>query len=318
MGNQLSTRFRKHPNSRKAPSESPSFPSPTRPSFSPDDSGHRADPLLRYSNPLIANEVTTGSQLQVSQHYILKKVFQTNFMGISADALASGIKVLDAAASSGTWLAEMQRDFPASQYFGLDLGFGVWPDAQLVRGAKRTTIVDCDALTTIPFEDNTFDYVHEQANLYVTQEAELPQAFRELTRILKPGGYIDIIETNPIPPNASRGIVADFIGRLYAQMCSGGVNLSVATGCYTDIQVIRRNIPIGWDGDLGKHCREHMTLSQMTLMHVFAPSVNPPGQPLPTEEGYRKFVEEYFDACAENQVYIQAFRVTARKKSLAV
>ncbi|KAI8805957.1 hypothetical protein BJ742DRAFT_774682 [Cladochytrium replicatum] len=107
----------------------------------------------------------------LQQHYLIKKKFLTNYMGISRNSLSSGIMLLDAGVLTGTWLAEMEQEFPASKFYG------------------RTTIVDCDALTKIPLGNNTFDY-----------ETELPQACRELTRILMPAGYIDIIETTPLVP----------------------------------------------------------------------------------------------------------------------
>ncbi|KAI8813268.1 hypothetical protein BJ742DRAFT_789662 [Cladochytrium replicatum] len=284
------------------------------------------DPLLRYFQPSAAKEVSDGCRFTMQQHVLLKKVYRTNFMGISEHALQSGIRVLDGCAATGIWISEMEQEFPESQFFGLDLTFGVWSDTQLMFGNKRTRIVETDSFSRIPFKPNVFDYVHEQANLFITPEVEWPQTIREFTRVLKPGGILDLVEVDPIPSFDPNADIPPFLVHTLAAQAAigfGGVDWRVASkvaqyveasNAYTDIQVIRRTIPIGWDGELGQLCRIHMEGAQVAIMPVLAAAMNNGTPSNASPEDFSQFSGAFFDACGQSLAYILTFRVTARKK----
>ncbi|KAI8806884.1 hypothetical protein BJ742DRAFT_345740 [Cladochytrium replicatum] len=279
--------------------------------------------MQRFFSPATSSDVSNGSRQALQQYYLIKTKFPTNFMGVSRNLLSTGINVLDAGVLTGTWLAEMEQEFPASKFYGLDLSFSIWTDMQLMH--KRKRMYECNSLTSIPFTDNTFDYVHEQTNLFVTPETDWPQAISELTRVLKPGGYIDIVEVDPVPlfaPTASEA--SEFLRHSFAHIAASGVNLVIAnklgdyveaTGSFTDIELIRRTIPIGWDGEIGRLCRIHMLQSYMSLMPLLGPSVKTASGAPPTVAEYQKFCEEFFNACAAAESYCQIYRITARKKN---
>jgi len=98
-----------------------------------------------------------------------------------------GLKVLESGCGSGRWMAYFER--LGNQAYGVDDSWGPLllarehdPDMRLVRG---------NALAT-PFPDNTFDAV---LSAYVAEHFEEgPEAlFREIHRVLKPGGVFLVV-----------------------------------------------------------------------------------------------------------------------------
>ncbi|KAI8803610.1 S-adenosyl-L-methionine-dependent methyltransferase [Cladochytrium replicatum] len=281
------------------------------------------DPLLRFFVPSPPVEVTQGSKLALQQYYLVKQRFHPTFSEVSQEELDSGMKVLDAGAQTGIWLKETVKDFPKCDYFALDLTFSVWPDIHLMKLDKKVRIVETDSLGRIPFKEGVFDYVHEQANLFITPETEWTDAFREMTRVLKPGGYLEIVEVDPIPLFPENAPMADFLSQTLARLKIGSFEWHSAkkisdhveaTNSFTDIQVVRCTIPIGWDGELGRLCRIHMHSSMMGIMPLIATVKSGGSGPQPSEQELNKFCEGFFDACSVAHAYVQVFRITARKR----
>ncbi|KAI8810682.1 S-adenosyl-L-methionine-dependent methyltransferase [Cladochytrium replicatum] len=283
--------------------------------------GH--DPLLRYFLPAQPGEVTEGSRLTMQQYYLLKQSFKTNFMGITPDGLAAGSRVLDAGTATGLWLAEMERDFPASKYFAVDLTVNLWPDTELMNSSRSVNVVESHSLGRLPFNDGSFDYVHEQTQLYITSQDNWPHVINEFARVLKPGGYVDIVELDPFPVIAPTPLVAGFLSRLLPQMLSTGFDLRgasrvadfvEASGQFTDVQVIRRTAAMGWDGRLSELWLLHLKEGYLGLRNAFSFAIRPNMTAPPSEQEYARFMDAFFEDCANGQAYCNAFRVTARKK----
>lgn len=51
-----------------------------------------------------------------------------------------------------------------------------------------------NALERLPFSDNTFDFVNIRLFIIALKGEEWPVVIREAYRILKPGGYLQIVE----------------------------------------------------------------------------------------------------------------------------
>lgn len=97
-----------------------------------------------------------------------------------------GIKVCDVGCGKGRYLKKLSRDCSNNEYYATDLSQKVMMNIECVR-EKRV-----GSLTCIPYEDNSFEVVYtceafEHAiNLY--------GAFKELFRIVKPGGIFVILD----------------------------------------------------------------------------------------------------------------------------
>jgi ubiquinone/menaquinone biosynthesis C-methylase UbiE len=59
---------------------------------------------------------------------------------------------------------------------------------------QNVSFVQSNVLTGLPFEDNTFDYVHMRFMIFAFTLKNWELAIRELVRVCKPGGYIEIVE----------------------------------------------------------------------------------------------------------------------------
>ncbi|KAI8810683.1 hypothetical protein BJ742DRAFT_171411 [Cladochytrium replicatum] len=278
-------------------------------------SGTGYDPLLRYFEPMKTGEVTEGSRLTMQQYYLLKQIYQRSFMGISAENLAAGCRVLDAGTATGLWLAEMERDFPASK---ISHTVSLWPDTQIINSSSKVSMVESHSLGRLPFQDGNFDYVHEQTQLFVTSQDHWPIAISEFARVLKPGGYVDISELDPYPINPPTPLVAGFVTRLLTTMTSTGYDLRgasriaefvEATGQFTDIQLVRRTVPYGWDGKLGELWAIHLHEGYISLRTAFGFAMNV-NSAVPSESEWLRFLEIYMEDCRI------AYRVTARKKNI--
>ncbi|KAI8813336.1 hypothetical protein BJ742DRAFT_790037 [Cladochytrium replicatum] len=280
------------------------------------------EPLIRFFNIKTSSDVSEGSRVTLQQYAVLKRLFRTNYMGVTGDQLAQGLRVLDAAVETGIWITEMQRDFPASQFLGLDLSVSLWPDTQFLTNSQKATIVDCESLVALPFENAFFDYVHEQTHLFVVHRDSMPMVIREFARVLKPGGYFDVVELDPLPAVIPSQRVGTFISRSEKRLALGGLDLRRAaqvamyiehSGYFTDIQVVRRSLPIGWDGALGELFRIHTRDVHMALRTVIGPSMNS-DQSVPSEIEFERFTEAFLKDCADGQAYCNAYRITARRK----
>ncbi|PJG57836.1 malonyl-ACP O-methyltransferase BioC [Aeromonas cavernicola] len=99
---------------------------------------------------------------------------------VSTDLAVSG---LDLGCGTGFFLPQLANR--CDELVGLDLAPGMLAQAAL-RGGRAQLV--CGDAERLPFADNTFDWVFSSLTL---QWCERPaQAFRELLRVVKPGGQI--------------------------------------------------------------------------------------------------------------------------------
>ncbi|CAG8582672.1 270_t:CDS:2 [Dentiscutata erythropus] len=61
-------------------------------------------------------------------------------------------------------------------------------------GPKNVDFVTANVIDGLPFGDNSFDFVYVRNMAYDIQESQWSSLIKECTRVLKPGGYIEITE----------------------------------------------------------------------------------------------------------------------------
>jgi malonyl-CoA O-methyltransferase len=114
------------------------------------------------------------------------------------------LAVLDAGTGTGEALADLRRRFPVARLHALDLAHGMLGVARqrcadtglfarlgALLGAKgRTTAIDwvCADIDRLPYASGSMDLVW--SNLTLQWLGDLDQAFRELRRVLRPGGLL--------------------------------------------------------------------------------------------------------------------------------
>ncbi|RUP45049.1 S-adenosyl-L-methionine-dependent methyltransferase [Jimgerdemannia flammicorona] len=92
-----------------------------------------------------------------------------------------------------TWATELARKYPSSRVTAIDLveTAGPRPDRP-----PNYQFLIADALQPLPFPDNTFDFVHMRLMSHAFSAADWKPVLKELKRVMKPGGWIQMIEAD--------------------------------------------------------------------------------------------------------------------------
>ncbi|KAI8812732.1 S-adenosyl-L-methionine-dependent methyltransferase [Cladochytrium replicatum] len=297
--------------SEDVPETSPEFVS-----FSDFDEDLRTYHSDTNSPYVLPDDVMEGNRLNM-QHHLARMVYNgNNYQFVPKEALERGMKILDVGCGTAIWLSEMYRDFPRGEYHGVDITTTAWSDVFLRLGAQ-ITLIRANVLERLPYPDNTFDYVHQQALIAGIPSNLWPQVIAELVRVLKPGGYLDLCEADPLPlmaptPRAERFhemIETMFKARnldfrkAYELRAMVGQNPDL-----TSIRALRRTVPIGWDSKIGDVLRHDFRIAYGSSLRSFVTTATG----LSPEE-WERLVEGVLDDYAAGQSFINAFRVGARK-----
>jgi demethylmenaquinone methyltransferase/2-methoxy-6-polyprenyl-1,4-benzoquinol methylase len=118
--------------------------------------------------------------------------------------LKPGNKLLDLATGTGDIAFEALRQTPGVQAVGADFSLGMMIVGQHQPLGDQVGWSGADALN-LPFPDNTFDAV--TAGYLIRNVIDIPCAFAEQLRVLKPGGRVVILDTSPPPQNLLRPFI---------------------------------------------------------------------------------------------------------------
>ncbi|RUS12808.1 S-adenosyl-L-methionine-dependent methyltransferase [Endogone sp. FLAS-F59071] len=137
------------------------------------------------------------------QHYICRQLCHGNFNAPIDDALESGIRVLDIGCGGGCWTIEMAQDFKNSIFVGIDAA-PVFPTDESHYIPANASFISADVLCGLPFENDTFDYVFCRFMMAAFSPVNWQVAVKEMKRVLKPGGCLELFEMSMDMVRASR------------------------------------------------------------------------------------------------------------------
>lgn len=123
--------------------------------------------------------------------------------------LARAAAVLDAGCGTGTLLAQLRRQAPNAQLFGLDASTGMLAQARRSLVGQRIELRFGDACR-LPFPDAAMDLVILASVLHYLRRPSV--ACAEARRVLRPGGTLAIID---YLPRFAHGSVVDGLIRHY-------------------------------------------------------------------------------------------------------
>jgi demethylmenaquinone methyltransferase/2-methoxy-6-polyprenyl-1,4-benzoquinol methylase len=112
--------------------------------------------------------------------------------------LKPGERLLDLATGTGDIAFEALRQTPTAHVIGGDFSLGMMHVGQNLPMGHRVQWSGADALN-LPFPDDSFDAI--TAGYLMRNVIDIPRAFAEQKRILKPGGRLVILDTSPPPDN---------------------------------------------------------------------------------------------------------------------
>lgn len=124
------------------------------------------------------------------QHFMLRYALQGNYLA----PIQNPRMILDVGCGTGRWAIEMARQFPAAQVVGLDLVSQINHEQDL---PPNLIFQQGNLLEGLPFTQDTFDFVHMRLLLFAIPLERWPGVIRELTRVTRPGGWFETIETGP-------------------------------------------------------------------------------------------------------------------------
>lgn len=128
------------------------------------------------------------------QHYMLRYTLRGNY----AAPIHQPMSILDVGSGTGRWTHEMARLFPKANVVGTDIALPSQDPGQ--QGDVRPdncAFVQSNLFEGLPFADGSFDFTHMRLLLFAIPEPRWPDVVRELVRVTRPGGWIEMVETGP-------------------------------------------------------------------------------------------------------------------------
>lgn len=124
--------------------------------------------------------------------------------------LRPGMRVLDVATGTGQVAGEARHVLSGrGMVVGLDASEGMLAQARRAGAADALLLGRADAL---PFAEGSFDFV--SVGYAIRHVADLAAAFRELRRVLAPGGILLVLELTPPRREPGRTLLRLYLGRL--------------------------------------------------------------------------------------------------------
>jgi ubiquinone/menaquinone biosynthesis C-methylase UbiE len=127
---------------------------------------------------------------------------------ISQAHLGEGQKVLDLGCGTGTLTLMAKRAYPQAELVGID------PDAEVLARARAksaragvTIAWDDGSATDLPYPDRSFDRILSSLVSHHLARPERQTAFREMWRVLRPGGELHLVDFGP-PRNLPMRLIA--------------------------------------------------------------------------------------------------------------
>lgn len=130
------------------------------------------------------------------QHHVLYRTISNHYLAPLAPA--SVTTILDVGTGTGIWPIDMAALFPQAHIIGVDVALSSLP-----RPLPQTCLfVQANILEGLPFPDQQFTFTHQRLLVAAIPAALWPKAVRELVRVTRPGGWVELLELGDTIQNA--------------------------------------------------------------------------------------------------------------------
>ncbi|GAA5809774.1 hypothetical protein MFLAVUS_003187 [Mucor flavus] len=204
---------------------------------------------------------------------LVKLAFEGEFsLPFDYKDLESG-RILDVGCGPGSWCIDLSQKYPRIEVIGVDSDNMFPPQHNLPNNCQ---LLVCNVLNGLrEFPDASFDVIHIRFMVLSLNTEEYLRVVNDCWRLLKPGGYIEILETDltvyspgPVTNKLNGEKVATSRGLSPREQAGDLSTLIPVEGI--NRQVKYRSIPIGtWGGRIGVLCRDDM----INMLTKFQPAV---------------------------------------------
>lgn len=146
---------------------------------------------------VLMNRLMTGGQDARWRRFVVQKA-----------RLKPGERLLDLATGTGDIAFEALRQVPGVLAVGGDFSLGMMTVGQRLERGDQVGWNAADALN-LPYRDESFDAL--TAGYLMRNVIDIPRAFAEQLRVLKPGGRLVLLDTAPPPRNLLRPFVLAYL-----------------------------------------------------------------------------------------------------------
>ncbi|KAL1915872.1 uncharacterized protein VTP21DRAFT_6260 [Calcarisporiella thermophila] len=199
----------------------------------------------------------------IDEYYTLRAAFQCLYFVPIEEGLKSGLRVLDIGCGPGLWALQMASDYPNSEFIGIDVQSmmfpqELWPDLRMPSNLKFELV---DILRgPLPYPDATFDFVHQRLMNLAIPKRQWPDVIKELKRVTKPGGWIQLLEAD-IEPHPQGVTNKQLSYKIFHAIMARGIDPHIsrridrllADSQISDLESFIIATPIGdWGRDIGR------------------------------------------------------------------
>ncbi|KAJ3225036.1 hypothetical protein HDU81_008175 [Chytriomyces hyalinus] len=241
------------------------------------------------------------------QHHMLVMLFKDLIICTPVKEIMTkkSTKVLDVGCAMGTWLDAVYRIYLNPEYHGVDI-------AEELNQWEKMSMAKCvfgNVLERLPYEDNTFNFVHQRLLFTGVPKTKWPAVIAELARVAKSGGWIQLLEYDVV--TYRQGPTSKALGGTFAAMLEkrgmdihAGSNLvrymneaSSNSVSLTNISQKTVSCPIGWGGKVGELFAQDCEKA-LQSMKAFLPKIL--GL---TNEAYDALVKENMVECGRHKSF---------------
>ncbi|KAI9360847.1 hypothetical protein DFJ73DRAFT_793443 [Zopfochytrium polystomum] len=196
-------------------------------------------------------------------HDRLHALFSATSSSPATAAVVAGpvVRVLDMGCGSGAWAADVAKTYPGVEVVGADI-----VDVVSEKSLPNFTFEIQDVVKGTSFPDNHFDFVYQRLLFLAIPHSKWPDVVKELKRITKPGGYVELVETGMLAIDMGpklETLVTMVRELLFARGLDPEVSLHLTdhaiAGGLVDIEEGIVSLPVGWGGPLGQLAKINVT-----------------------------------------------------------
>ncbi|KAF2267211.1 S-adenosyl-L-methionine-dependent methyltransferase, partial [Lojkania enalia] len=159
-----------------------------------------------------------------NQHDVIKDAMR-GLLFAKLDLSGTPLRILDSGTADGTWIRDLAASCPdvQHQYVGTDIDPSNFP----ANPPSRTTYQRQNINEEWPQEwKGSFDLVHQRLALAGGGSAQKPAVLR-LVDLVKPGGWIQLIEATNVLPEGNGEVMRGFVGLMNDVFTIMGANLKL-------------------------------------------------------------------------------------------